>query len=170
MAGCGVEQEIAASAEAAWRRLSDVGSVHEWGPGIRACRLEGRGVGAVRTLELSSMTFRERIDALDEATRTFRYSILSGPMPGRDYRAEVRVEAAGPGRARVFWSCRFEAPELAQAELAHVCRQLEEAYRGMIAALERALRSQEPAARPGPAGAPASSSTERAPRQERSTR
>ena len=130
MAGCVVEQEIAASADAAWRRLADVGSVHEWGPGIRACRLEGRGAGAVRTLEIGAMTFRERIEELDPATRTFRYSILEGPMPGRDYLATVRVSKAGPARARVSWSCRFEAPELAPDALAGVHAQLEQAYRG----------------------------------------
>ncbi len=169
MAGCGVVEEIAAGADAVWRRLADVGSVHEWGPGIRACRLEGRGVGAVRTLDMGTMAFRERIDALDEATRSLRYSILSGPMPGRDYRAAVRVEEAGPGRARVSWSCRFDAPELPEAELARVHGELEAAYRGMIAALERSLRAQAPAALAAP-GETGSSSPERPPRQERSTR
>ncbi|MOA62832.1 Polyketide cyclase / dehydrase and lipid transport [compost metagenome] len=49
----------------------------------------------------------ERLQAFDNAAKTYSYSILQAPFPATEYLATIKVEAQGDG-ARVTWSGRFE--------------------------------------------------------------
>ena len=100
MAEVKVEQEIGASADRVWKLMRDFGGLKAWSPGIESCEVEGEGIGAVRTIKMGTISLKERLEYLDDATRTFRYSIVEGPIPVSEYLATVSVSEAGPDRAR----------------------------------------------------------------------
>jgi hypothetical protein len=118
MADVKVVETVDAPAGAVWGLLSDFGGIAKFGgDAIEGCTVEGDGVGAVRTLTvMGGATIRERLEALDEGTRTFSYSIIGeSPLPVRDYLATVQVRDEGSGCV-VEWASSFEpvgAPEAA---------------------------------------------------------
>ncbi|MGJ6965318.1 SRPBCC family protein [Streptosporangium sp. G11] len=111
---------INASADEVWKYLRDFGNPAEWVPGITGCEIEGGGKslpGAVRRLEGPGGTFRERLLALDDVSRSAAYEILESPLPVRDYRAFYRVApVTDSGSAFVEWSATFEADDMAKIE------------------------------------------------------
>jgi hypothetical protein len=78
----------------------------DWIPGANAV-IEGEGIGMVRVMAGS---VREKLEAVDPAARTLRYSIDDEgvPFPATGYRARVKVDAAPGGGSRIHWSCEFE--------------------------------------------------------------
>jgi carbon monoxide dehydrogenase subunit G len=134
MAEVRIQEEIAASAESVWGVLGDFASVDRWFPGAAGITVEGRGIGAVRTIPMGSSKIRERLEAYDAAARQFEYSILEAPLPVKDYRATVRVEDLGAGRCRVHWTTRFEPVGIPAEQLAPG---LEGAYRTGLRAIAK---------------------------------
>ncbi|MEV5830139.1 SRPBCC family protein [Spirillospora sp. NPDC052242] len=118
-----------ATADDVWSYLRDFGNVAEWMPGVETGVIEDGGpadrIGCVRRLiGPGDSVFRERLTALDDAGRAYRYEILECPLPVRDVRGRLRVSplaepvaepvagsaaAPGPGRAFVEWSADFSA-------------------------------------------------------------
>lgn len=109
MARIEVNEEYAASADAVWERLADFGAL-DWMPGTASCKLEGEGVGAVRTIEMGAVTIKERLESLDADARTLSYSIVEGPLPAENYLATIVVSEKGGG-CRVDWDATFDLPE-----------------------------------------------------------
>jgi carbon monoxide dehydrogenase subunit G len=136
MAEVKVEQEIAASADQVWKLMRDFGGLKAWNPGIDSVEVTGEGVGAVRTIKMGGITIKERLEHLDDAGRTFRYSIIEGPVPARDYLATVQVEEAGPARTRIVWGSRFEPQGASVADLTGL---FEGIYKGGISSLQKTL-------------------------------
>lgn len=136
MAEVKVEQEIGASAERVWQLMRDFGGLKAWNPAIESVEVEGSGIGAVRTIKMGGISIKERLEHLDDAGRTFRYSIIEGPVPARDYLATVTVHEAGPDRARIVWGSRFEPQGAPEADLIGL---FEGVYKGGISALRKTL-------------------------------
>lgn len=136
MAEVKVEQEIGASADKVWKVMRDFGGLKAWNPGIESCEVEGEGIGAVRTIKMGNFSLKERLEHLDDATRTFRYSIVEGPIPASDYLATVTVTEAGPDRARIVWGSRFEPNGASVADLTGL---FEGVYKGGISSLKKSL-------------------------------
>ena len=136
MASITVEMDYEASAETVWKRLRDFGGVASWMPGVAACDLEGEGIGAVRSIQMGSMTIQERLESFDDRGRSFAYSIANGPMPVQNYLATVTVSERGSG-CHVDWSARFDLPEGVPADALR--KGLEGAYGGALAALKKQL-------------------------------
>ncbi len=103
-----VRRKVAAPADAAWKILSDFGGVADLSPMIESCSVEGEGVGAVRTLSMPGMKLQERLEAHDEAARSFSYAIIGDhPLPFTDYLATVTIEPRGEDACLVDWRGRF---------------------------------------------------------------
>src|SRR6185295_8600912 len=100
--------EIDAAKEAVWDLVSDFGGVGRISPEVESCKVEGEGVGAVRTINTSGIIIQERLEALDGKTYTFSYSMLEGPIPFKNYLAHVTLTDAGPKRTRIKWAGSFE--------------------------------------------------------------
>jgi carbon monoxide dehydrogenase subunit G len=139
MAEVRIQEEIAAPAQAVWDLLGDFAAVGRWFPGASRVSVEGKGVGAVRTIPMGGSKIRERLEAFDEKARRFEYSIVEAPLPVKNYRATVSVEALGPQRCRVHWLTRFEAVGMPAEQLAPG---LEGAYRSGLAAIARLVASR----------------------------
>jgi hypothetical protein len=106
---------FASSADEVWSYLRDFGNLADWMPGVQTGVIEDGGpgdrVGCVRRLIGPGETvFRERLTALDDPGRGYRYEILECPLPVRDCRGELRVApVTATGHAFVEWWADFSA-------------------------------------------------------------
>ncbi|VVP47212.1 SRPBCC family protein [Pseudomonas silesiensis] len=97
--------DIPASADQVWQLIGGFNSLPDWLPFIPQSELSDGG--RVRSLQTADgAVVVERLQAFDDAAKTYSYSILQAPFPATDYLATIRVEAQGQG-ARVTWSGRF---------------------------------------------------------------
>jgi len=106
------EASLACESEAAWRTLADFGNFLAWATGgAGTARLEGEGIGMTRHLDIPGLgVVSERLDRLDDASRTLAYSMVSENMAGMDrYSASVQVIPNGPGLCCLRWRGEFEA-------------------------------------------------------------
>lgn len=134
MAKVNVEQELPASADKVWSVIQDFSDMSAWAiPGLSITRSEGSGQGALRWLETPQGQMVERCETHDPASRSFSYSVTSGPENLKRYLATVSLRPGDDQRCTITWSCDFEmagVPEAAAVGL------MESTYRdGFIAKL-----------------------------------
>ncbi|APV37872.1 hypothetical protein PFAS1_00385 [Pseudomonas frederiksbergensis] len=97
--------DIPATAEQVWQLIGGFNSLPDWLPFIPQSELsEGGRVRSLQTADGAVVV--ERLEAFDNAGKTYSYSILQAPFPATDYLATIRVDAQGQG-ARVTWFGRF---------------------------------------------------------------
>jgi hypothetical protein len=97
--------DIPASADQVWQLIGGFNSLPDWLPFIPQSELsEGGRVRSLRTADGAVVV--ERLQAFDDAAKTYSYSIVQAPFPATDYLATISVQAQGGG-ARVTWSGRF---------------------------------------------------------------
>ena len=137
MASVKVTDRIAASTDRVWDLVRDFGGIGRWAAAVESVTLEGEGVGAVRTIGLpGGLKLQERLEAIDERTRTLSYSIVGGhPLPFGEYLSTIRLAEDGDG-CQVDWSSTFEPRAGAETQAAGM---VEGIYRGGIAGLKKAL-------------------------------
>jgi uncharacterized protein YndB with AHSA1/START domain len=139
MASAAVRDELAAPIERVWACFADFGDLSAWAPGRTRVPVEGRGVGAVRTVEGDGAPrVRERLEAYDPAAHTFSYAMLESPFPFTDYVATVRLRDLGGGRTAIDWTSTLEPRGVSGAEAAQI---VEGIYRVFIARLKETLVS-----------------------------
>lgn len=80
---------------------------------IERATVDGEGVGATREIVfVNGMREVQRVEALDDAARTLRYTMVSSTTPVEDLDAVMRVVADSEGACTIEWSATFEtAPE-----------------------------------------------------------
>ncbi len=137
MAKVKVEEEIAGDAAAVWKLMSDFGGLKAWNPAMKSCEIEGDGIGAVRTIDMGGdIVIVERLESLDEAVKTYTYSIIEAPLPAKGYLAKVVVSEPQPGRTKILWTSEFEPDGAPEADLIGL---FEGIYKGGIQAIEKAV-------------------------------
>ena len=98
--------DLAASAEKVWALIGGFGG--SWHPLIARIKLTGTGVGQLRTIEtVDGKVIVERLDAVDNAKRSYRYSNVSG-IPVSQYTGVLEVKPKGSGSS-VEWRAQFLA-------------------------------------------------------------
>ena len=137
MATVAIRDELVAPIDRVWACFADFGDLSAWAPGRSRVPVEGRGVGAVRTVEGDGgQPVRERLEAYDPTRYTFTYAMVESPFPFTNYVATVRLHDLGGGRTSIDWSSTFE-PRGIQTE--QVGQMIEGIYRMFIACLEKTL-------------------------------
>jgi len=106
MASTQVQGEIAAPVDEVWKVVSDFGGFLE-AQGIPV-EVEGEGIGTLRKVTLGTAVIVERLESIDDETRSTSYSIVEGPMPATGYVSTIRLEPAGESATRIDWSSTFE--------------------------------------------------------------
>jgi hypothetical protein len=87
--------ELAAAADAVWSLIGQFNL--RWHPLIAGVRLRGDGLGQLRVIETrDGKQIVERLDELDDAGRSYRYSLVAG-MPASQYRGVISVVPKGSG-------------------------------------------------------------------------
>jgi hypothetical protein len=97
--------------------------------GIAKSEETKKGESTIRTLTLhGGGSIVERLDAKDDKSRTYSYSILEGPLPVAKYHATLHVtENAGGQSCTVEWSSEFEASGAPATEAEKAIRGIYEA-------------------------------------------
>jgi carbon monoxide dehydrogenase subunit G len=136
MASVKVSERVDAGADAVWDLLRDFGGVTRYSPAIESCKVDGEGVGAVRTLAMpGGVSLQERLEALDDARRRLQYSIVAGPLPFENYLSTIEVREEGEG-CTVDWSSTFDPKGVAEEQAQGM---IEGIYRSGIAGIKKAL-------------------------------
>lgn len=87
-----------------WAPIARFGGLEHWAAGVSVCELEGKGVGAVRTVHLGDRSARERLEAIDPVMHRLRYHILPPhAMPAEDVYSEIILTAIGKDRTEIVW-------------------------------------------------------------------
>lgn len=111
------------SPEQAWSIVGQPAKLADWHPAIDSSPSDGK----TRTCTLADGgKVAETILEHDDATRHYRYSIDSSPLPIRDYVATMRVSADDVG-CKVTWESDFEVVEAPIADIEAAIRGLYEA-------------------------------------------
>jgi hypothetical protein len=134
-----VSERVAAPAAKVWELLGDFGGIAKLGgPMLESCRVEGSGVGAVRTIGLpGNQSIQERLEAYDAAGRALTYSIIGkSPIPIRGYVSTCRVVETGANECRVDWEGRFEPDGVPEEQAQGMVRGI---YTGAISSVRKLL-------------------------------
>lgn len=134
-----VSERVAAPAAKVWAVLGDFGGVTKWGGSmLESCRVEGAGVGAVRTIGLAGGgSIQERCEGYDAPGRALTYSIVGqSPIPIRNYLSTCRVIETGANECRVDWEGRFEPAGIPEDQAQDMVRGI---YTGAIATVRKLL-------------------------------
>ncbi|MBV8189396.1 MAG: SRPBCC family protein [Alphaproteobacteria bacterium] len=140
MAQASANIDIPASPERVWQLIGGFDSLPDWLPYIPKSTLsEG---GRVRHLSNpSGETIVERLEAFDNAARSYTYSILHAPFPVTDYLSTIRVEATDAGAgSRVEWSGRFTPQGVSDQEASSLFQGI---YENGLKALAAGFASKE---------------------------
>ncbi len=116
MAKVSMSTELGVPADRVWELIGRFNALPDWLPGVERSEIEGDGKGSVRTLHLAGGgTVTERLEALDDAGKTYSYSIVTSPLPVANHTATLRLrETADGSGCTVEWQSDFQpagAPE-----------------------------------------------------------
>ncbi|BFP50340.1 SRPBCC family protein [Streptomyces griseus] len=128
--------EVPVPADRVWQLVGGFDSLPDWLPYIPTSELsEG---GRVRTLvNEEGGVIVERLEAFDNAARSYSYSILRAPFPVTGYLSTIAVrEGSAPDRARVEWSGTFTPDGIGDDEAAALFHGI---YADGLAALTQSL-------------------------------
>jgi hypothetical protein len=131
MASVTAEGELGADVDEVWKVVGDFGGFLE-AVGMTPT-IEGEGIGQTRTVTMGAAPLVERLEARDEATKTVKYSVVSGPLPVSNYLSTIQLSSAGEGRTKIEWSATFEPV----GDEATAVSLLERVYEGGIGGLQR---------------------------------
>ena len=111
-------KHITASANSVWSKIGSFGGIGAWHPLLARVETErdgeggggeGDAPGAVRKVQgKDGSKLVERLEQMDEQRHAYRYSLQSGPLPVRNYTADLCVDDAGEDASTVTWSAQFE--------------------------------------------------------------
>ena len=130
-----MSNRVAASPEAIWQVMGGFGAMANWHPLVERTETDGSGTGSVRTLHLvGGGKLVERLEQEQPNERRYSYSIIDGPLPVRNYSADIRVSDNGDGTSAVEWSSSFE-PTAADPTTA--IKAIEDVYRAGLDNLQK---------------------------------
>jgi len=127
---------FAVPAEKLWALVADFGGIDKIMDGIEECAVEGEGVGATRSIPMGEGCVVEALDVLDPEKKILTYSIVSGPMPFKNYSSTMVVVADGEDACTLTWTGTFEAAGVPREKAERIASGV---YRGGIAGYGRAL-------------------------------
>ncbi len=132
-----ITELIAQPIDAVWPVIAAFGGVQKWVPGLTECSVEGSGVGAIRTVVSRGNRVRERLEAIDEASRRLRYQILPPhTVPVDDLHGNIQLTVVDGTTTEITWwsdGTHFHVPK------AEVGARIETFYRQSIEGLRKLL-------------------------------
>jgi hypothetical protein len=124
MTSISMETGLNTSADIVWQTIRDFNGLTKFIPAIVQSSMEGSGVGAVRTLTLKDgAQIIEKLESIEEnVSYTLNYSIVSSPLPLKNYLATMQVQDIGNNRCKVAWFSRFEPVGTTEKEAQEIIR------------------------------------------------
>lgn len=116
-----VRGRIEATADAVFRDVSDFGNLDRLDV-VEICAVEGKGVGAVRTVAFTDKELGvvvERLESWNPKDRTLSYSIINDDcrLPVGNYLATVRVIEDGPNACILEWGSAFDPKGMSEQDI-----------------------------------------------------
>jgi len=112
-------------AERVWEVIDDFTAIDEWHPAVLRCKAGVDGTQTTRELDVAAdKPIVERLDSLDEADMTQTYTMLSGPLPVRDYHATLKVNRDDATSCTVEWSSAFEPDGVSAEEAVEIIQNI----------------------------------------------
>ncbi|MEX0647488.1 MAG: SRPBCC family protein [Balneolaceae bacterium] len=112
-------------AEKVWETVRNFGALDEYVEAIASCKVEGSGVGSVRILTLQDGgEVHEKLQSLDDEKRLLTYSILSSPLPIRNYTSKMQVKVLSDKQSEFIWSSEFDVQDAPEQELKEAFKDL----------------------------------------------
>jgi len=110
MTNVSVKTTINAGADQVWRTVSDFNGLGKFVAAVASSSVNGTGIGAERTLILKDGgRIVEKLEKLDNDTRTLHYSIVSSPLPVKNYVSKISIHKLGSNQCEITWSSTFYA-------------------------------------------------------------
>lgn len=113
-----VSAVIDAPVEKVWTKVRDFNNLPEWHPKFSRSHIEGGQpsdrIGCVRNFDIAGGggTIRERLLELSDVEYSFRYCILSSPLPVENYVAQLNLYPVTVGNKTVgIWTAEFEVTD-----------------------------------------------------------
>ena len=110
-----VSAVINAPVEKVWAQVRDFNNMPDWHPKFSRSHIEGGlpsdQVGCVRNFDIAGGggTIRERLLELSDIEYSFRYCILTSPLPVEGYVAQLTLYPVTVGNKTVgIWTAEFE--------------------------------------------------------------
>lgn len=131
-----VSVTLAAPAERVWHFIGGFQALAEWSGSIKSCVAEQGGrVRRLKTTDGAVIT--ERLESFSESARQYSYSIVSAPIPVRNYHSTLSVtEEAGTDGCTACWSSEFDAAPGAEEAMVGAFEHL---YRSAFSDLQRIM-------------------------------
>ncbi len=108
-------------AERVWETIGDFKAIDQWHPAVLRCKSGLQGTQTTRELDVAAdEPIVERLEEFDEKAMMQTYSILSGPLPVRDYRATLQVRRDDANSSTVEWHGSFEADGVPDEEAVEI--------------------------------------------------
>jgi hypothetical protein len=102
------------STDALWKKVGDFCGIASWHPAIEKCVLSADG--KQRTLSLKGGgTIVEALENWDNANHSYKYTILSGPLPVANYHSTISVTGDAKGSA-LKWTGTYDAKDAPDAD------------------------------------------------------
>ncbi len=118
LATANVTKIVDAPVEKVWLAIRSIDGLDRWFPIIDSCRVDGQGVGAIRTVGLvGGGEMRDRVVEIADAERRFRYERFELPFPVENYRGIVEARGRADHRSEIVWGIQFEVAAEKRDEL-----------------------------------------------------
>lgn len=102
-----MKQNLNVAADQVWNLIGHFNALPDWHPGVESSEL--KNAGQMRKLSLAGGgTIIEKLERVDNNTRTYSYTIEDSPLPVKNYRAVLTVHDEDDG-CSVEWSSEFDA-------------------------------------------------------------
>ena len=108
---------IKAPIEQVWKQIAPFCAIADWHPAVEGCTLRKTGGTEERDLALKGGgVIQERLMAVDAAKHRLLYTLLSGPLPVKNYSSTIQLSPVEASNTRINWSTSFEANGAPDAE------------------------------------------------------
>ncbi len=108
------------SADEAWRMIGGFNALPDWHPSVEKSELTEEGQTRTLSLAAGGGTIVEKLEKMDDGSRTYSYSIVDSPLPVANYRSTIKVSGEGDD-CTIEWTGEFE-PIGAENEAADAIR------------------------------------------------
>ena len=108
---------IKAPIEQVWQQIAPFCAIADWHPAVEGCTLRNSAGMQERDIALKGGgDIQERLMSVSAAKHRLRYTLLSGPLPVKNYDSTIRLSAVDAHTTRIIWSSRFEASGASDTE------------------------------------------------------
>jgi hypothetical protein len=114
MAKVSMSQQLGVSADEAWKLIGGFNTLPDWHPAVEKSELDEAGQERVLSLAGGGKII-EKLESMDDGSRTYVYSIKESPLPIANYTATIKVTGEGDN-CTIDWSSDFEAVGAPEAD------------------------------------------------------